>query len=318
MFFSFKNPLTRRLTNSEMHDAEQKTTPSGAFVGASLINKQPVFLNPREKLIRISGNHDTFAGDVAIKLMRKAVEEKKSILMLDFQTIEEFWHKFWAMCFYLDRVQDFRLIDFSHQERSDTLSPESIAPVQAARFPQHLFNQPQPFSPVDLLRNQNGLIAVSMFGAGELECDNIRTNMCALAELMIPAVETLVIYGWDQLQPAQQQALLKAMEKAKTRISTTLVQFSFPVSETDFSPSQTENILFRQRNTIPEKIWNAIMETQAPKSVQKIRGDLTTKLNELDDMVGLFWSENQVDLLQIPSGEGLPWPPEYKPLRHRA
>lgn len=317
MFFSFKNPLTRRLSNSEMHEAEQKTMPAGAFVGASLMSKQPVFLNPDKKLIRISGNHDTYAGDVAIKLMRKAVEEKRSVLMLDFQTIEEFWHKFWAMCFYLDRVQDFRLIDFSHQERSDALLPEALAAISTDRFPKHLFNQPQAFAPVPLLRDHHGLIAVSMFGAGETECDAIRENMCALAQVMIPAVDTLVIYGWDQLKAHQHEALLTAMKKAQRSIATTLVQFSFPAHESNFSPATTENILFRQRNSIPDAIWNSFMKTSAPKSVDKLRGELTSKLNELDDMVGLFWSENHLDLLQIPSGEGLPWPPEYKPLRHR-
>src|SRR5262245_52324352 len=133
MLFSLKNPLKRRISEEELFRSREDLAAKGskgAFIGASLVDRKGIALSlDPARVYRVSGNIDTLAPDLAVRLLSHAIEAHRSILLIDFQIAEMFWHRFWATSFYHDRAADFRLIELGDAERSDVLGEQLNAHV---------------------------------------------------------------------------------------------------------------------------------------------------------------------------------------------
>ena len=315
MFFLLKNPLKRKLSALALHRKKEQCQGQGAFLGASLLNKKPLTLALDSPfIIRITGGTDTYAPDSAIRLIRQAIEQHQSVLLADFQQGEEFWHRFWAVSFYLDRAKDFRLIDLSHPERSDLLG--AYIPKNVPNIPSHLA---QDKKPADIKKHllDKGLVALTAHPEKEQNKKNYLEILWEFTKHWQEFADFLVIFGWETLSSDQQNFILSQRSKS---VSPHLVLFQNQFSNTSIEQNflkGVEEIMFRQRNSLPDFIMDALKNKTGRGSMNKILNQINSRLEQLDDPQCLVVKQNHVDLVQTNTGDGLPWPPEYRPLRSR-
>jgi len=321
MLFSLKNPLKRHLSPRQIQQSREKNTQEGAFLGASLLDKKAFILALDAKsIVRITGNAATYAPDSAIRMIRQAIEEKRSVLMIDLiNGPEEFWHRFWAVTFYLDHAKDFRLIDLCNAKHSDVLGPN--IPQNIEGLPKYLKDSKKP---TDIRKHlsEKGLVALTAHHETEKEKVRSRQLLCQLCFAWQNQADFLVIFGWENLSHDQQRDLIKQrQDKSPDSPHLAVFQNHFEKEGSDQNFLHgTKEVVFRQRNSLPNSIFKEIQNLSKKGPLAKIIDQLNEELSSLDDPQCLVierGEEKEIDLVQTNTGDGLPWPPDYRPLRSR-
>lgn len=316
MFFSWKHPLKRKISNQDLldaQDANDRGHSHDAFLGASLLDKHATFLNINDPVVfRISGDPATYAPDVAIKLIRSAIEKERSVLAVDF-TGAEYWHRFWALSFYLDHVKDYRVLNFMNPEGSDSLGGH--VPDHLADLPKHLGATAGAVDPAAHLKNHQGLLAVCAPGMSDAQRPDFINAMEKLCLAWAAFPDLLVVFGWDGLKTNAQQDILQSRLAGRSAPGLVLVQNQLHSLEA--VGFEAEDIIFRHKAAMSEAALAAVKARAPQGDMAKALSDADTCLSNFDDGQCVVLLKSKSDLVQTPGGEGLPWPPEYKPFRSR-